>query len=296
MAETRIDHNRKSGQFVVYRYGGWGGSSFVATFGTLAAARAAYPQAHLESGLLADAPTATGASIWDVQPLAPLATEGGPLATGGPTIPQTSRAKWVATTAVLLIALIVLGILWNGDHSNLTTRVGELSSQVSSTSSMLADTQAQLDSAKREALHPTLVTWNVPGSIGPNSWREGSVPDTFTFHLRFTANSEVFFAFLTLGEYALFTQCPNYVDAIDRSFNRLAAGCIDYWVMKNHPYTDRVGTFAANVNASFDFHYAEGCASWVLVLMPLKAGVTLTITPHVAVTYNPASAPTPGCT
>jgi hypothetical protein len=202
----------------------------------------------------------------------------------------------VATTAVLLIALIVLGILWNGDHSDLSTRISALSSQVNSTNSQLADTQTQLEAARQEALHPTLGTWNVPGTIGPNAWREGTVPDTFTFHLRFTANSEVFFAFLTLGEYALFTQCPTYVDAIDRTFNRLAAGCIDYWVMNNHPYTDRVGTFAANVNASFDFHYAEGCASWVLVLMPLKAGVTLTITPHLAVTYNPASAPTPGCT
>jgi hypothetical protein len=153
-----------------------------------------------------------------------------------------------------------------------------------------------LDSAKQEALHPTLGIWNASGSIGPTAWREGSVPDTFTFHLRFTANAEVFFAFLTLGEYALFTKCPSTATAADPSFNRLAAGCIDYWVMNNHPYMDRVGTFGTNVNASFDFHYAEGCASWVLVLMPLKAGVTLTINPHVAVTYNPAPAPTPGCT
>jgi hypothetical protein len=199
----------------------------------------------------------------------------------------------VTTTAVLVVALMVVGILWNGDHSNLTTRMHELSSKVTSTNSMLVDTQAQLDSAKQEALHPTLGTWNVPGSIGPNSWREGSVPDTFTFHLRFTANGDVDVAFLTLGEYVRFyNECPGTWYGVDRSVNRDAV-CV-YWNVA--PYADRVRWFPANTDASFDFHYAEGCASWVLLLIPYRAGVTVTINPKVTVTYNPAPAPTPGCT
>jgi hypothetical protein len=181
------------------------------------------------------------------------------------------------------------------DNSNLHNRISGLSSQLTSTNSALATTQAQLDTARQEALHPTLGTWNIRSSIAPNSWRAGSVPDTFTFHLRFTADADVYFAFLTLAEYVRFNQCPSNVYALDSSVNRLSAGCVNYWIFSNTPPKDRAGVYTAGANASFDFHQAEGCASWVLVLMPQKAGVTVTITPQVAVTYNPASKPTPPC-
>jgi hypothetical protein len=197
--------------------------------------------------------------------------------------------------ALLLVGIVVIGVLWYTDNSSLSNRINGLSSQVTSTNSALVNTQVELDAARQEALHPTLGTWNISSSIGPNAWREASVPDTFTFRLRFTADSDIFFAFLTLSEYVRFNQCPNSVYANDRSINRLAAGCVDYWIFNNKPPGDRVGVYAAGVNASFDFHQAEGCASWVMVLMPEKAGVTVTISPQVAVTYNPASKPTPPC-
>src|SRR4029077_4507492 len=103
-----------------------------------------------------------------------------------PTTARSSNAGWVTTTALLAIALVIVGVLWGSDHSNLTN-------QVASTNSRLADSQTQIASAQLEALHPTLGTWNVGGPIGPNSYRAGSVPDTFTFHLRFTSSGTVFF-------------------------------------------------------------------------------------------------------
>jgi hypothetical protein len=121
MPDLRIDYDRKHRQFTVFEYGGWGERRLFANFGTLAAAREAYPQAHVEAGVVLEAPATTGASIWDVPPLATgvdhLAASSARPAIGE--VPSTSRpsnAKWAATTAVFVVALIVVGILWNGDH------------------------------------------------------------------------------------------------------------------------------------------------------------------------------------
>jgi len=211
--------------------------------------------------------------------------------------PSTTRTRrelvWIS---VGLAAVFLVGALWYSDDSSLRNTIGRLSTQLGNSQEQLSTTQAQLTVARQEALNPTLETWNVPGTIGPNSWLAGSVPDTFTFHLRFMSSGDTFFAFLTLSEYVRFNECPGNVYSLNPSINRLAAGCIDYWLFNNRPPADRVGVFPAGVNVNFDFHYAEGCASWVSVLMPEKARTTLTIQPSVAVTYAPASSPTPGCT
>ena len=43
---------------------------------------------------------------------------------------------------------------------------------------------------------------------------------------------------------------------------------------------------------SYDFHDAEGCAAYMLVI---TAGAAITVTPNVSVTYNPAQHATGTC-
>jgi len=54
--------------------------------------------------------------------------------------------------------------------------------------------------------------------------------------------------------------------------------------------------FTSGADVSFDFHLAEGCASYLVVMFPSAAGQTAELHPDVGVTYQPASAPTGECT
>jgi hypothetical protein len=48
----------------------------------------------------------------------------------------------------------------------------------------------------------------------------------------------------------------------------------------------------STTSVNYDFHDAEGCAAYMLVITSNRS---ITVTPDVSVTYNPASAATGSC-
>jgi hypothetical protein len=151
----------------------------------------------------------------------------------------------------------------------------------------------QLQKAQSEALNPTVKIWNDCGgscAIGPGAYRVGTVPDTFTYHLKFTSSASVDAYFLTVEEYARLTNCPAGVRPAAGQ-NRLGA-CASAWVLKGQVPPER---FTSGIEVTFDFHLAEGCASYLIVMFPTAAGQTAELHPDVSVTYHPASAPTGEC-
>ena len=193
-------------------------------------------------------------------------------------------------TATPGIAVIVGGVLWGSDHATLTSQVGQLSGQV-------ASTQTSLDAAQQQAAHPTLGTWNQPQSIAANSeWSVGGLPDTFTYHLKYTSDVRVTYAFLTDAEYVTFATCnTSLFHMIDPAVSKLM-GCLNKlggpFAAHGGPTNSRWGTGTA---VSLDFAGAEGCGGWLEVLFPYYANQVARVQPAVSVTYNPAPAPTPPC-
>ena len=116
----------------------------------------------------------------------------------------------------LLIALgLLLALTWIGGGYALYTVIRDDDAQVKKTSAVsvqLADatrrymeleadnakTVADLKAAQTEAQHPTLGIWNVHETIsGPSAYLTGGIPDTFTYHLKFTSDAPVTVPYLT---------------------------------------------------------------------------------------------------
>src|SRR5207302_2798168 len=98
----------------------------------------------------------------------------------------------------------------------------------------------QLQKAQSDALSPTVKIWNDCGgscAIGPGAYRVGTVPDTFTYHLKFTSSVSVDAYFLTVEEYARLTNCPASVRPAGAQ-NRLGA-CASAWVLKGQVPPER---------------------------------------------------------
>jgi hypothetical protein len=203
---------------------------------------------------------------------------------------------WFA--ACLLISIVAVASYvandqaWRQD-SRKATEVSNAT--IASLQTTVSDLQYKNQTLSAEAAHPTLGTWNscrAACTIGPDHFREGTVPDTFTYHLRFHSDVLVYYAFLTLPEFARWNDCPGSVYSTDRAVNRLVAGCVNYWLFNNNAPQDRTGE---GQDVNFDFHLSEGCADYVSVLMPFYANQTATISPNVGVTYNPATVSTGIC-
>lgn len=155
------------------------------------------------------------------------------------------------------------------------------------------DLQQQLKTAQAEAKNPTVGIWNDCGgscAIAPGSYRVGTIPDTFTYHLKFTSDVSVDAYFLTVEEYAKFSNCPGYIRP-GAGQNRIAA-CAGAWALNGQVPGDR---FTAGTDVNFDFHLAEGCASYLVVMFPSAADRTADLHPNVSISYQPATAPTGEC-
>ena len=194
---------------------------------------------------------------------------------------------WV--TSGLVISLIVVGGLWALDRTNLFNRVNDLSTQLSSAN-------ANLDEAKRLAAKPTLSIDNTPQTISATGWLTGGVPDTFTYHLAYTSDVSLEYAFLTFSDYTKFATCDvSRMVMNDPSVNKLG-GCL-YRLGGVYAQATVAGqdVWGLGTSVSVDFHGAEGCAGWVRILFPLKAGQTAHVTPNISVTYNPSPVVTAPC-
>ena len=157
--------------------------------------------------------------------------------------------------------------------SALSRQLGQSSAEVSRLNGRLAAAQAANTSLQAEANNPTLPMWNScggPCTVGPNSVRVGSVPDTFELQVAFTADVPVRAYFFTFHQWTQFDGCGFTVRCVSGSYRALDA--------------------ATSMDERFS--EAEGCSGYVWVLQADRAG---TIKPDVKVRYMPADHPTGVC-
>lgn len=132
-------------------------------------------------------------------------------------------------------------------------RVADLTQQVQTLTT-------DLDAARR----PTFSMWNYTQTILKGHVLVLGLPDTFTAHIRFTANAPVRARIMHLGQYVQY----------------IGGGASEGIV------------YPAATSLDVTFHDAEGCATYVLVL---DAATDVTVTPHIDITYAPAPSLTGYC-
>ena len=134
----------------------------------------------------------------------------------------------------------------------------------------------ELQATKSDLRHPTLGIWNVSATIGgPSAYLVGGMPDTFTYHLKFTSDAPVTVTYMTSHDFAA------------------AIRCVELGNGNSHACLGRSGKGWYDVTTlNVDIHEAEGCADYMVVFTAARAA---TVHPDVSVTYNPASAATGAC-
>jgi hypothetical protein len=209
-----------------------------------------------------------------------------------PRIAISQRRYWTfALAGALLVAVAGLGLLYADDTNNqatiraltlhnesLTGRNLTLEDQLKATQTNLTASLGELAKTKAELEHPHLVIWNVPQQIKGSTWYlAGGVPDTFTYHLQASSTGPMSVSILTFEQFAQ------------------AVGCIDSGAGSTHYCMHHRGTvhsWLSVTSVNYDFHEAEGCADYVAVF---TSSQTVTVTPNVSVTYNPANHSTGAC-
>jgi hypothetical protein len=206
-------------------------------------------------------------------------------------VPRERRLWTAALAAALLITAGGLGMLYVDDTSNqnaihaLTLQNEELTGKSQNLQTALATTQVKLTASQNqvsdltaELAHPTLGIWNVPQAIsGSSFYLAAGVPDTFTYHLKLTSNGPMSVSILSIKQFGVAVRCVE-----------TGNGSTDYCM---HHSGSAVGWLSVT-SVNYDFHDAEGCAAYLAVITSNRS---ITVTPDVSVTYNPASAATGTC-
>lgn len=202
------------------------------------------------------------------------------------------RRLWTAALAgALLVAVAGVGILYLDDTGNqaavrslttqnesLTGRNQNLNDELKTTQASLSTTQAELAQTKADLAHPNLSIWNVPQQIKGSTWYlAGGIPDTFTYHLKATSTGPMSISILTLEQWTSANDCVQNTRAT-----------INYCAH----HSGAVVSFLDVTTVNYDFHLAEGCADYLAVF---TSASSVTVTPDVSVTYNPATAATGAC-
>lgn len=208
-----------------------------------------------------------------------------------PRFQMTERRWWTAALAAsLLITAFGVGVLYIDDSNNqaqvrsLTTQNESLTGhnqilmeQLKTTQTNLTATLGELADTKAELAHPHLVLWNYPQQIKGSSWYlAGGIPDTFTYHLQATSTGPMSVSILTFEDWAKAIECVD------------GGGTVNYCMHHN----GTVLSWLNVTNVNYDFHLAEGCADYMAVF---TSPGSITVTPNVSVTYNPASSLTGSC-
>jgi hypothetical protein len=205
-------------------------------------------------------------------------------------VPLGRRLWTAALAAALLVTSAGLGLLYLDDSNaqetnhSLTNQNASLRGQndllqtdLTTTKDTLAKTQAVLTTTQADLMHPHLGIWNVAQSLSsPSEELVAGVPDTFTYHLKLTSNAPVSVSILSWHEFGDAIYCI-----------KTGVGNTDFCM---HRAT--TANFPHVTSVNYDFHLAEGCAAYVLVI---TAANPATVKPDVSVTYNPASQATGTC-
>jgi hypothetical protein len=204
----------------------------------------------------------------------------------------TRQRVWIAAlTAVVLLTAVGFALVYNDDvgyqnldrsltnqNASLTGRNLILQGQLTTTQAGLADANTQLAAANAELKHPHLGIWNVPQQVsGPTYYLAAGVPDTFTYNLHLTSNGPINVSIVSFEQFKAAVLCVE---------NGVAN---TNWCM--HHNGSAIG-WSNQTAISYDFHEAEGCAAYMLVI---TAASPVTVTPDVSVTYNPATHATGTC-
>jgi len=139
-----------------------------------------------------------------------------------------------------------------------------------------ARVDGELQASQTELKHPTLGIWNVSEAItGPDAYLSGGMPDTFTYHLKFTSDAPISVTYMTNKQFVA------------------AIRCVENGSGNTHSCLSRAGHGWLDVtNLDVDIHEAEGCADYLVLFTAARA---TTIHPSVSITYNPAPAATGAC-
>ena len=214
------------------------------------------------------------------------------ISTWAPVSLPRARRFWTAALAgALLLTAGGLGVLYVDDmnaqnaahdlmlkNSSLTGRNQILQGQLTATQHELTTSQGQVNSLTTELAHPTLGIWNVPQNItGASFYLAAGVPDTFTYHLKLNSTGPMSVSILSIHQFGDAVRCVE-----------TGRGSTNYCMHHSGSANGWLNT--TNVNS--DFHLAEGCAAYLLVIT--SAG-NVTVTPDVGVTYNPATSATGAC-
>jgi hypothetical protein len=204
----------------------------------------------------------------------------------------TRRRVWIAAlAAAVLVTSGGLALLYNDDtgyqsldrsltnqNESLTGRNLLLQGQLTSTAASLADANAQLALVTAELKHPHLGIWNVPQALqGPTYYLAAGVPDTFTYNLQLASNGAINVSIISFQQFKAALLCVEYGNGDTNH------------CMHSNGYAM---TWSLQTSISYDFHDAEGCAAYMLVITAPSA---VTVTPNVSVTYNPATHATGVC-
>jgi hypothetical protein len=206
---------------------------------------------------------------------------------------RSNERRWwtAALAAVVVISATAIGLLYVDDTNNqgtvrslqtqnesLTGRNLILNDQLKSTQTNLTATLGELATTKAQLEHPHLVIWNTPLTIKDYTYYlAGGIPDTFTYHLKATSSGAMNVSILTLQQWVAASKC---VDP--------GGGTTNYCMHHSGAVWSSLGQSSVN----YDFHLAEGCADYISVF---TAPSSVTVTPDISVTYNPASSATGAC-
>jgi type II secretory pathway pseudopilin PulG len=182
---------------------------------------------------------------------------------------------------------------------------GQLITQVSSLQAQNTYLSNQVQQLNLQTARPTLTEWGCSGICqmsGGNGWsmdatgaRIGGVPDTFTYSPSYQATILVGVFYLTLEQYVQFANCASNSNAAAR------ISCVTgtyYEIPQTTSLAHGSSVYSCIPGGtsctffSYDFHLAEGCASYLALFFSTQAG---TIYPDQTITYNPASVGTGAC-
>lgn len=210
-----------------------------------------------------------------------------------PGVFRSRERRWwtIALSATLLVSALGIGLLYVDDTNNqatirslqlknesLTGRAQNLNDELTKTQANLTATLGELATTKAELAHPHLTLWNVPQTLnGANYYLAGGIPDTFTYHLEATSSGSMSVSILTLEQWASANACVS------------SGRGLTNWCMH---HSGTVMSWLNVTSVNYDFHLAEGCADYMSVF---TSASTVTVTPNVSVTYNPANSATGAC-
>jgi hypothetical protein len=207
---------------------------------------------------------------------------------------RAPRSHQVWTAFLALAVLVTAGgltLLYNNalglqsanramtiDNESLQGRNIGLQGQLTAIQGTLTAAQADLARARADLAHPVLAIWNVSQVLpNPNYRLAAGIPDTFTYHLHLSSTGPMNVSILSLDGFAQAITCVQN-----------GVGNTDYCMHHSSPTNSWLGV----TSVKFDFHEAEGCAGYILVITSPRK---VTVTPDVSVTYNPAPHATGTC-